>query len=102
MRVVAFQLSPRQLCDVELITNGGFSPLTGFMDEETYMSVVNDVKLPSGLLFSLPVVFDTDSEEIQPGAKVCQPPSQAPGCPPLGLTASFVGNATDFAQAGRP
>ena len=27
------QLSPRQLCDVELIMNGGFSPLTGFMDE---------------------------------------------------------------------
>ena len=55
---------------MELICNGGFSPLTGFMDEETYLSVVNDVKLPSGLLFSLPVVFDTDDEAIVPGDKI--------------------------------
>jgi len=64
------QLNARQLCDVELICNGGFSPLTGFMDEETYLSVVKDVKLPSGLLFSLPVVFDTDDEAIVPGDKI--------------------------------
>ena len=31
------QLNPRQLCDVELIVNGGFSPLTGFMNEEDYL-----------------------------------------------------------------
>jgi sulfate adenylyltransferase len=35
------QLNQRQLCDVELVTNGGFSPLTGFMDEEAYLSVVS-------------------------------------------------------------
>jgi len=64
------QLNARQLCDTELICNGGFSPLTGFMDEETYTSVVNDVKLPSGLLFSLPVVFDTDDESLVVGDKV--------------------------------
>ena len=65
-----FQLSPRQLCDLELIMNGGFSPLTGFMNEEAYNSVVENMALPSGLIFGLPVVFDTDSEEIQPGHKV--------------------------------
>jgi len=64
------QLNQRQMCDVELICNGGFSPLTGFMDEETYLSVVKDVKLPSGLLFSLPVVFDTNDESLVPGDKV--------------------------------
>jgi sulfate adenylyltransferase len=64
------QLNARQLCDVELICNGGFSPLKGFMNEEEYLSVVNDVKLPSGLLFSLPVVFDTDDEDLAVGDKV--------------------------------
>jgi len=64
------QLNARQLCDVELICNGGFSPLTGFMNEEDYLSVVNDVKLSSGLLFSLPVVFDTDDESIVVGDKI--------------------------------
>lgn len=65
------QLTPRQLCDVELIMNGGFSPLTGFMDEATYKNVVENMELPeSGLLFGLPVVFDTDSEDLQPGQTV--------------------------------
>jgi len=64
------QLSPRQLCDVELIMNGGFSPITGFMDEETYKHVVDSVALPDGLIFGLPVVFDTDDEDLQPGDKV--------------------------------
>merc|ERR1719148_548868 len=64
------QLTPRQLCDVELMTNGGFSPLTGFMDESTYNSVVENMALQDGLIFGLPVVFDTDSEDLQPGDKV--------------------------------
>merc|ERR1712127_772444 len=62
--------SPRQLCDVELIMNGGFSPLTGFMDEATYKNVVDEVALPDGLIFGLPVVFDTNDEDLQPGDKV--------------------------------
>lgn len=61
------QLTPRQLCDVELIMVGGFSPITGFMDEESYKSVVENMELPSGLIFGLPVVFDTDDEDLQPG-----------------------------------
>merc|ERR1719183_10506 len=61
------QLSPRQLCDVELIMNGGLSPLTGFMDETSYKSVVEDMALPDGLMFGLPIVFDTDDESLQPG-----------------------------------
>jgi len=61
------QLTARQLCDVELIMNGGFSPIDGFMDEETYKSVVESMELPSGLIFGLPVVFDTDDEELKAG-----------------------------------
>jgi sulfate adenylyltransferase len=64
------QATSRQLCDVELIMNGGFSPLTGFMDEETYKCVVENMELPSGLIFGLPVVFDTDDEDLQPGMTV--------------------------------
>merc|ERR1712125_99107 len=57
-------------CDVELIMNGGFSPLTGFMDEETYKSVVENTALPDGTPIGLPVVFDTDDEDLQPGTTV--------------------------------
>jgi sulfate adenylyltransferase len=64
------QLSDRQMCDVELLCNGGFSPLTGFMDEATYESVVGGMALPSGLMFSLPVVFDTDDDKLGEGSKI--------------------------------
>jgi sulfate adenylyltransferase len=64
------QLTQRQMCDVELIMNGGFTPITGFMDEATYKSVVENVALPDGTIFGLPVVFDTDSEDIQPGQTI--------------------------------
>ena len=64
---VELQATPRQLCDVELLMNGGFSPLTGFMDEDTYLTVVKDMALPDGTIFGLPVVFDTDSEDLGPG-----------------------------------
>jgi ATP sulfurylase len=64
------QATSRQLCDVELIMNGGFSPIIGFMDETTYKHVVENMALPDGTIFGLPVVFDTDSEDLQPGMTV--------------------------------
>lgn len=48
----------------------GFSPLTGFMSQEQYDSVVRDMKLPDGHLFGLPVVMDTDDEAVVPGDKL--------------------------------
>jgi sulfate adenylyltransferase len=67
---VELEASDRQLCDVELIMNGGFSPLTGFMNEEEYQSVVENMALPDGTVFGLPVVFDTDDENLQPGTTI--------------------------------
>lgn len=67
---VTLQATERQLCDVELIMNGGFSPITGFMDEATYDSVVENMALPDGTIFGLPVVFDTDDEDLQPGTTI--------------------------------
>ena len=64
------ELDERQLCDVELLMQGGFSPLDGYMNEDNYLSVVNDLKLTSGEIFGLPVVFDTHDESIAPGKKV--------------------------------
>merc|ERR1712232_883798 len=58
---VTLELSERQACDVALITFGGFSPLDGFMNEADYNSVVDNMRLKSGVLFSLPVVLDVGS-----------------------------------------
>ncbi|KJE91239.1 ATP sulfurylase Ats1 [Capsaspora owczarzaki ATCC 30864] len=60
-------LTERQTCDAELIANGGFSPLTGFLDLKAYEKVVHTMRLPEEQLFGLPITLDTDNEEIQEG-----------------------------------
>ena len=64
------ELDERQLCDVELLMQGGFSPLTGFMNEADYSGIVENMKTADGTVFGLPIVFDTDDVRVQPGKKV--------------------------------
>ena len=59
--------SDRNACDIELLLIGAFSPLNGFMSEANYNSVVNKNRLESGLLFGLPIVMDTDRDDVKPG-----------------------------------
>ncbi len=55
-------LSQRQLCDLELLINGGFAPLTGFMDQATYDSVLERSRLPDGSVWPIPIVLDVTAE----------------------------------------
>ncbi|GAB4819847.1 hypothetical protein N2152v2_006893 [Parachlorella kessleri] len=64
------ELSDRNACDVELLVVGGFSPLEGFMGEEEYRSVVDLMHLPDGTIFGLPVVLDTEREDLAVGDRV--------------------------------
>jgi len=56
--VKTIELNERQACDVFCLLSGAFSPLTGFMEENAYNSVVKDMRLPEKQLFGLPVTFD--------------------------------------------
>ncbi|PSC72960.1 Sulfate adenylyltransferase isoform A [Micractinium conductrix] len=64
------ELSDRNACDVELLCVGAFSPLEGFMHEADYQSVVEGHRLANGLLFGLPVVLDTEREDLVVGDRV--------------------------------
>jgi sulfate adenylyltransferase len=55
-------LSARQTADFELLANGGFAPLRGFMGSEDWGSVVDGMHLSSGEIFSIPIVLATDLE----------------------------------------
>jgi sulfate adenylyltransferase len=55
---------------VELLMVGGFSPLRGFMHQDDYQSVVAGHRTTSGLLFGLPIVMDTQRDDIQVGQKL--------------------------------
>jgi len=65
-----FECSERNACDVELLMVGAFSPLEGFMDENNYNSVIKNNRNASGLLFGLPIVFDSNNEKVKTGETI--------------------------------
>lgn len=67
----SWDLTPRQLCDLELLLNGGFSPLQGFMTQSDYESVCASMRLKAGTLWPMPVTLDITSEtskKLRPGS----------------------------------
>jgi len=66
-------LSDRQLGDLELLATGAFSPLDGFMTRSDYESVLDRMRLQSGLLWPIPVclsVSDTQARTLEAGQSV--------------------------------
>lgn len=51
-------LTPRQRCDLELLLVGGFHPLTGFLTQQDYQTVVSDMRLSTGQLWPMPITLD--------------------------------------------
>ncbi|MFU8823889.1 bifunctional sulfate adenylyltransferase/adenylylsulfate kinase [Yoonia sp.] len=56
--LVSHDLSPRQICDLELLMNGGFNPLKGFLSEADYNGVVDNMRLADGSLWPMPITLD--------------------------------------------
>jgi sulfate adenylyltransferase len=66
-------LTPRQLCDIELLLNGGFSPLRGFLNRADYDRVVEEMRLQNGILWPMPITLDVSEEvarTLNPGDEV--------------------------------
>jgi sulfate adenylyltransferase len=59
---LSLQLSERSTADFEMIGNGGFAPLTGFLGSEEWKSVCEDMTLTSGDYWPIPIVLPTDLE----------------------------------------
>ena len=58
-------LSGRQLCDLELLMNGGFYPLTGFLKENDYNNVVNNCSLSDGTIWPMPIILSLDCKKAE-------------------------------------
>src|ERR1700683_5375505 len=67
----SWDLTARQLCDLELLMSGGFSPLRGFMNQADYEGVCHDMRLASGVLWPMPITLDVSEEfakKLTPGS----------------------------------
>src|SRR5690348_5752094 len=58
----SWDLTPRQLCDLELLLNEGFSPLRGFMSRADYESTYSRMRLADGKVWPIPIVLDVSDE----------------------------------------
>jgi sulfate adenylyltransferase len=69
----SWDLTERQLCDIELLLNGAFSPLEGFLNRDDYDSVVRTMRLKSGVLWPMPITLDVSNDfakDIKSGDKI--------------------------------
>lgn len=71
--LTSWDLTPRQVCDLELLMNGGFHPLKGFLGREDYDGVVRDMRLADGTLWPMPVTLDVSEKfaaSVEPGQDI--------------------------------
>ena len=69
--LMSHDLTPRQICDLELLMNGGFNPLKGFLTEEDYNGVVDNMRLADGTLWPMPITLDV-SKDYAEGVEIGQ------------------------------
>mgnify|MGYP001277489128 CR=1 FL=1 len=61
----SWQLTNRQICDLELLINGSFQPLDGFMKKNDYNSVLENIRLTNGSLWPIPINLDVSDEFVK-------------------------------------
>jgi sulfate adenylyltransferase len=63
-KLPSIKITMRNLCDLELLATGGFSPLTTFMGKADYERVLHEMRLSDGTLFPLPITLTADSKDL--------------------------------------
>jgi sulfate adenylyltransferase len=63
-KLSSIKITMRNLCDLELLATGGFSPLTTFMGKSDYERVLHEMRLADGTLWPLPITLTADPKEL--------------------------------------
>ncbi|ETD90941.1 bifunctional sulfate adenylyltransferase/adenylylsulfate kinase [Rhodobacter capsulatus] len=97
----SWDLTPRQICDLELLMNGGFFPLKGFLGEADYDGVVENMRLADGTLWPMPITLDVTekfAEGIAPGQDIALRDQEGVILAILSVTDKWVPNKAKEAE----
>jgi len=97
----SWDLTPRQICDLELLMNGGFFPLKGFLSEADYDGVVENMRLADGTLWPMPITLDVTekfAEGIAPGQDIALRDQEGVILAILSVTDKWVPNKAKEAE----
>lgn len=97
----SWDLTPRQICDLELLMNGGFFPLKGFQTEADYDGVVENMRTADGTLWPIPVTLDVSekfADSIAPGQDIALRDQEGVILAILSITDKWVPNKAREAE----
>ena len=100
-QLTSWDLTPRQICDLELLMNGGFNPLKGFMSQEDYESVVDTMRLKDGALWPMPINLDVPeafAETLELGQDIALRDQEGVILATMTVTDSWVPNKAHEAE----
>ncbi|MBF9059943.1 bifunctional sulfate adenylyltransferase/adenylylsulfate kinase [Rhodobacterales bacterium HKCCSP123] len=97
----SWDLTQRQVCDLELLMNGGFAPLKGFLGQDDYESVVETMRLADGTLWPMPITLDVSQEfadKIEPGQDIALRDAEGVILAILSISDKYIPNKAREAQ----
>jgi sulfate adenylyltransferase len=97
----SWDLTARQVCDLELLMNGGFNPLKGFLSEADYDGVVENMRLADGTLWPMPITLDVSdafADKIEPGSDIALRDAEGVILAILSVTDKWVPNKAREAE----
>jgi sulfate adenylyltransferase len=97
----SWDLTARQICDLELLMNGGFNPLKGFLTEADYNGVVENMRLADGTLWPMPITLDVSekfAEGLEPGTDIALRDQEGVILAILSVTDKYVPNKSKEAE----
>ncbi len=99
--MISWDLTPRQICDLELLMNGGFNPLKGFLSEADYNGVVENMRLADGTLWPMPITLDVSekfADSVAPGTEIALRDQEGVILATLTITDKWVPNKAREAE----